>query len=133
MLSTFAFDNIIKQFARSSSSLEGQLELLKLPTLALNDLFLFDQPHPLLPVPSSPSEPGDETKDSASSELHLPCSRKAFHDKNSLPQFSQTRQLLRRFGLVLNACMRLLLAGTLPPSLSSQSLAGSSSSMWTLS
>ncbi|OMO78509.1 hypothetical protein CCACVL1_14336 [Corchorus capsularis] len=102
--STVALDNIIRQLARSSSSLEGQLELKLLPTLALNDRFLFDQPpQPLLVTPSSPSEPGEETRDSASSELHLPCSRNDFQDKNSLPQFSQTLQLFNRLGFVLKA------------------------------
>jgi hypothetical protein len=48
-----------------------------------------DYPDPLLP--SSPFELGNEINDLASSELHFPCSRKDFHDRNSFLQFSQTR------------------------------------------
>jgi hypothetical protein len=52
----------MRQLARSSSSLDGQLKF-KLLTLALNDRFLLDQPELLLGVPSSSSDPGDERSD----------------------------------------------------------------------
>nr|GLL34467.1 hypothetical protein CCACVL1_14336 [Ipomoea trifida] len=81
----------------SSSSLELEA---KLPSLAARkDLFRLDHPAPFRPKSSSPSS---ETSDSASSELHFPCSRNDFQEKNSFPQFSQTLTLFNRFGFALN-------------------------------
>nr|GMD37858.1 hypothetical protein CCACVL1_14336 [Ipomoea batatas]GME18191.1 hypothetical protein CCACVL1_14336 [Ipomoea batatas] len=97
--STRALAKSIRHFARIMSSSSLELEA-KFPSLAARkDLFRLDHPAPFRPKSSSPSS---ETSDSASSELHFPCSRNDFQEKNSFPQFSQTLTLFNLLGFALN-------------------------------